>query len=99
MMYVLVQLYKGSLPWQNTKAYNQEDYREIMLSKASIPPCVLCKDMPEEFTNILEYIMNVDINMDPDYQTIEYQFKKAADKNNIKLDMIFNWYDQTDQSK
>jgi len=93
LMYVLIQLYKGSLPWQNTRALNQEDYRDLMLQKAAIPPCILCKDMPIEFTNILEYIMSTDSSLDPDYFSIENQLKKAAERNSIKLDMNFDWYD------
>ncbi|CDW90051.1 protein kinase domain containing protein [Stylonychia lemnae] len=99
MIYVLVQLFKGSLPWQNTRAQNQEDYRELMLQKASIPPCVLCKELPIEFSNILEYILNLEGNMDPDYQLIEFYLKKSAEKNAIKLDMIFDWYDLIDSQK
>jgi hypothetical protein len=56
MMYVLIQLAKGSLPWQYIKSKKNEDYKELMIQKVSIPPSLLCKDLPFEFTKILEYI-------------------------------------------
>eukprot|EP00347_Sterkiella_histriomuscorum_P022880 403336811 len=86
MMYVIVQISKGVLPWQSTRAQNQEDYRELMLQKASIPPSLLCKDLPIEFTKILEYILNIENGNEVDYSYIDFLFNKAADKNNIKLD-------------
>jgi hypothetical protein len=64
-----------------------------MLQKASIPPSVLCKDLPGEFSKILEYVISLENSNDVDYAYIECLFLKAADKNNINLDGIFDWYD------
>jgi serine/threonine protein kinase len=93
MMYVLVQLAKGSLPWQSIRAQNQEDYRELMLQKASIPPSVLCKDLPVEFAKVLEYVLNLENGNEVDYTYVECLFIKAADRNGLALEGPFDWYD------
>lgn len=64
-----------------------------MLQKASIPPSVLCKEMPGEFTKILEYVLNIENGNEVDYTYIEVLFMKAAEKNNIKIDGMFDWFD------
>jgi hypothetical protein len=47
------------------------DYKELMLIKASTPPTILCRDMPIEFSKIMEYIMDLDGHSEPDYVYIE----------------------------
>lgn len=77
-MYVLIQLVKGHLPWQYIKSKNPDDYSEIMQMKAALSPQQLCKDLPQEFSRILEYILSLDSSLDPDYTYIEVLFKKCA---------------------
>ena len=62
-----------------------------MLIKASTPPAVLCRDMPYEFTKILEYILEAEGHSDPDYVYIESLLEKAAERNGIRLDNEFVW--------
>jgi len=62
-----------------------------MLIKASTPPAVLCRDMPYEFTKIMEYIIEIEGHSDPDYVYIESLFEKAADRNGFKIDWDFKW--------
>ena len=64
-----------------------------MLQKASIPPTVLCKELPIEFAKVLEYVLNLENGNDVDYSYLECLFLKAAEKNGIVLDGVFDWYD------
>ena len=49
MMYVLIQLAKGSIPWQYIKSTNENNYKELLDAKIKIGPELLCKGLPEEF--------------------------------------------------
>jgi casein kinase I family protein HRR25 len=60
---------------------------------------LLCKDLPLEFSRILEYIFSLDQSLDPDYTYIETLLKKAADSNGIVIDNIFNWYDNMEKKE
>lgn len=70
-----------------------------MLQKASIPPTVLCKELPIEFSKILEYVLNLENGNDVDYTYIECLLFKAAEKNSIILDGVFDWYDLKTKEK
>jgi hypothetical protein len=70
-----------------------------MQEKASIPPALLCKDTPYEFTKILEYIFAIDGSLDPDYSYIEGLMKKAAENNGVILDGNFDWKDNVEKPK
>lgn len=74
-MYVLVQLAKGTLPWQYIKATNENNYKELMEAKIKIVPELLCRGLPEEFTQILTYILSLENGFDPDYKYIEDLFR------------------------
>lgn len=39
--------------------------------------------------------MTLDGHTDPDYSLIEAMFIKAAEKSNIKIDWVFDWYDNS----
>ena len=50
LLYVLVYLVKGVLPWQGVRAYTKkEKYDKIMELKMGTPPEVLCRGLPSSF--------------------------------------------------
>ncbi len=63
-----------------------------MLKKASIPPTVLCKDMPPEFAMMHDYVMNSQGSDEPDYSYLEALLYRAAERNHIKVDWVFDWH-------
>ena len=49
IMYVLVYLVNGKLPWQGFKAMNRlEKQSQIMEHKMSVPESMLCSDLPSK---------------------------------------------------
>ena len=58
--YVLLYLLKGILPWQNLKANTKkEKYDKIMEKKMSTTTEQLCRGLPFEFVNYLNYCKNL----------------------------------------
>jgi hypothetical protein len=51
----------------------------------------LCKDIPVEFCDILNYLRKVDFQQEPNYDLIQSFIRSAAGQNGIKLDNIFEW--------
>ena len=66
-----------------------------MKQKMQTPPAVLCKDLPSEFTLILEYIFGLEPTIEPDYKYIISLFHKVAEDKRIVLDNRFDWDDIT----
>lgn len=62
-----------------------------MHEKAATPPSILCRDMSVDFTKIMEYILEIDPHLEPDYTFIESLMVRAAQRSHVKLDGIFDW--------
>ena len=72
--YNLIYLAKGKLPWQGVKTKNKkEKHKKIMESKLAYSPEQLCKDLPDEFVNLLKYSRNLEFEEKPDYKSIKAQ--------------------------
>lgn len=52
---------------------------------------ILCKDMPIEFVQYLEYVRKASFKSQPDYKYLLQLLRKAALNNNIKYDNIYDW--------
>jgi serine/threonine protein kinase len=90
--YNLIYLAKGKLPWQGVKTKNKkEKHKKIMESKISYSPEQLCKDLPEEFVNLLKYSRNLEFEENPDYKSIKLMFKNHIIKNGDTMNFEFDW--------
>ena len=90
--YNLIYLAKGKLPWQGVKTKNKkEKHKKIMESKISYSPEQLCKDLPEEFVNLLKYSRNLEFEESPDYKSIKLMFKNHIIKNGDTMNFEFDW--------
>ena len=57
MLYILIYFLKGKLPWQDIKVKQKEERHKIIFHiKSNISIDSLCKDIPEEFANLLKYV-------------------------------------------
>eukprot|EP00826_Nyctotherus_ovalis_P042587 TRINITY_DN4396_c0_g1_i8.p1 TRINITY_DN4396_c0_g1~~TRINITY_DN4396_c0_g1_i8.p1 ORF type:complete len:237 (+),score=59.07 TRINITY_DN4396_c0_g1_i8:637-1347(+) len=68
ILYSLIYLAKGSLPWQ--KAFGRtkkERYQQILRYKTSTTVDVLCKDLPGEFKMMMKYVQTLKFTEEPDY--------------------------------
>ena len=90
--YNLIYLAKGKLPWQGVKTKNKkEKHKKIMESKLFYTPDKLCKDLPEEFENLLVYARELEFEEVPNYKNIKLIFKNFIVKNGGNLDWEFDW--------
>ena len=90
--YNLIYLARGKLPWQGVKTKNKkEKHKKIMDSKLAYTPDILCKDLPEEFANLLKYSRELEFEEKPDYKNIKLLFKNYIVKNGGSMDWEFEW--------
>lgn len=68
LMYVLVFLLRGSLPWCGYQAMTrQEKYIHIKDTKMHITPLDLCRGLPEELGEITMYVRSMGFTDKPRY--------------------------------
>ena len=85
IMYILIYLFKGSLPWQSVKHHDKyEKYRLIGESKQNITTKELCKGLPNEFEIYLDYCKNLKFDEKPRYNYLKTLFKNVYEKKNYK---------------
>ena len=90
--YMLVYFLKGGLPWQHQKANNkQEKYHKIMDCKMSTPIEIICRGLPMEFSNFMNYIKSQKFEDRPDYGYLKRQFRDLFMKEGHILDHEFDW--------
>ena len=83
MVYTLIYLHKGSLPWTELHSKSKsEKYQKILETKINISEDVLLKDMPKEFHNILSYIRNLQFEEKPNYSFIKESFISVIKSSN-----------------
>ncbi|CAD8100822.1 unnamed protein product [Paramecium sonneborni] len=95
LIYVLLYFMKGQLPWQNMQNVSDEERTsKVGEMKMSIDPKELCKDVPNEFAIILEYLKQLQYLSEPNYNFVYQQFEKAAENLGVQLDNSFDWDQQ-----
>jgi serine/threonine protein kinase len=78
--YLLIYLYKGSLPWMNIKNKDKKERsRRICEKKESITEEELCEKLPKEFIIFLKYVRNLDFDEKPHYTALKKMFIKLYD--------------------
>ena len=72
MIYTLIYLFKGNLPWQGLKAKNKyEKYQKILEKKMNVSIEKLCEELPFEFNKILIYVRSLQFEEIPDYNMMK----------------------------
>lgn len=75
--YLLIYLYKGSLPWMGIKNKDKKErYRRICEKKEKITEEELCEKLPKEFMIFLKYVRNLDFDEKPHYTALKKMFMK-----------------------
>lgn len=83
--YILVYLYKGTLPWMSIKHKDKETrYKLIGEAKHNITEELLCKGMPKEFSIFLKYVRTMDFDEKPPYSSFYKMFYKLYQSKNYK---------------
>ena len=69
LLYTLIYLYKGSLPWQGLAAPNKAaKMRLIGEKKKNTSPTTLCRGLPADFTKMLRHVRGLSFKQRPPYQ-------------------------------
>ena len=76
MIYVLIYLMKGSLPWQGVPYTNKrEKVKKIHEIKKLVSHYDLCKHLPEKFIEMLDYCSGLTYEEEPNYDYIGFLMK------------------------
>ena len=88
--YVLVYLFKASLPWMGIKHEDKKErYRLIMEKKLETSEKDLCEQLPREFLIYFKYIKSLDFEEKPRYNSLIKMFKELYESkkyNNHKFE-------------
>ena len=90
--YVLMYFLRGNLPWQNLKVKNKDEkYQKIWIKKKETSSQELGKNLPSEFAEILDYFKKMEYTEDPDYEMCCSKLLSILEKDNSKLDFVYDW--------
>jgi len=89
---VIIYLYKGVLPWCNLKAKNlYERLEQIKYLKLKITNEELCRDLPKEFCEYMNYVKYLKFYDNPDYTYLKSLFLNVLKNIGEINDLIFSW--------
>lgn len=89
--YVLLYLYRGSLPWQGLKgATKEETYDLISEKKKTTSTEDLCDGLPEEFAIYLNYTRSLRFDEKPNYSYLRKIFSDLR-RNALEFEDVFDW--------
>ncbi|KAG7194086.1 serine/threonine protein kinase [Scheffersomyces spartinae] len=90
--YVLIYFCRGSLPWQGLKAATKrQKYDRIMEKKMTTSNDVLCKGLPVEFLEYMNYVKSLRFDDKPDYPYLRKLFRDLFRREEYKYDYVFDW--------
>ena len=77
LAYMLIYIQIDQLPWQGIKKPLLEKDREISRIKRDIPCSILCKGLPDCFSQLLFHAKNLRFNQEPNYSRMERRFEES----------------------
>lgn len=100
--YSLVEMFRGSLPWQelwvlmlpwqNMKALSEWLlFAMIAKKKRKLSLEVLCEGMPSQFVEYFKYVRGLGFAERPDYDMLASLLRSALRDNHLREDRIFDW--------
>jgi hypothetical protein len=89
---MLVFFARGSLPWQGLKAETEAEHSDkIRAKKASMSGKELCRGLPDEFADYIDYTRSLPYGKKPDYVRLQTKFRKLFTRMGFKYDKVFDW--------
>ena len=98
LFYTIIYFIKGELPWKNIKFKSKaEKYNKIyeIKKKSCEKGGELCRSLPFEFQIIIDYILNLEFEEKPNYNTLKEVTELILAKLNYFNDLQFDWYNMT----
>ena len=99
--YMMVYFLKGSLPWQGMVINDpKKKYDKIKQIKYDIKLEELCKDLPKQCIDFIQYARDMKFADRPDYHYLRELLRKAAKENGLVFDSHkFDWIIKEDNEK
>ena len=96
LVYMLIYLYQGKLPWQNInfsdKESREDKQQAIYELKKNINLAQLCKDLPNEFQKIIIYARNLSYEQKPNYTLLQQKLSDLYESLGYNVDDYnFEW--------
>ncbi|CAD8143420.1 unnamed protein product [Paramecium pentaurelia] len=93
LMYVIIYLILGKLPWQNLQNIGDKD-RTVVVGEVKMQTSIqqLCKDLPPPFSEYLNYLKGLNYQDQPDYELLKKIMRQCSDANTY--DNQFEWTDK-----
>lgn len=92
IVYVLIYLFAGVLPWQGITCKNKTEKNRIIADiKINTSIEIICRGTTPEICNILKYSRGLRFEETPDYEYIKTQLKIVADREMFEFDYLFDW--------
>jgi serine/threonine protein kinase len=79
LLYILIYLKNGSLPWQGTKGTKQERYKLILKQKRRVSDAKLAEGWPEPFLHFVTAVRSLRFSEKPDYEALQKYLIDAHD--------------------
>ena len=99
--YIIIHLFKGSLPWQDIDTRKPSArYRRLGRAKAKRTNQSLCSECPTQFLTYMDYVSSLEFEKAADYDYLKSLIRGAAFENNYDLfDNVFDWSIRLTQPK
>lgn len=92
MVYVLIYLYRGRLPWSGLNiADRDEKERKIGSLKRNYSYSDICRGCPQLFMLLLNYARKMKFEEEPAYEMIRGLFRKELSDQGDACDNVFDW--------
>ena len=90
--YMLIYLIKGKLPWSHyLNKVIGERFKMIYNIKRNMSNEVLCKGLPNEMLEYMNYVKSLKFDEEPNYNELKKLFISILDNMNEKYDLNFSW--------
>ena len=92
---VIIYLFLGKLPWSNAKFYSIKDvFVKIATIRNKISNENLCKGMPKEMNDYMNYVMSLNYEQCPNYEYLRNLFRSVLGKIGESNEELFSWVDR-----
>ena len=90
--YVIIFIANGTLPWVNVQSDNKNElYNKILEIKKQTTPEVLCRGLPQQFMEYINYVRKMTFEQEPDYRYLRNLFLAVLQNMGEKMDFCYDW--------
>ena len=94
--YMMIYFAKGGLPWSPLKKGNMRDILiEVKNMKEKLSNVDLCRNLPNQFLAIMDYVQNLKFEEKPDYKYLQNLLFNLLANINEEYDGVFSWVEHS----